>query len=52
MLDPIEDRDEVVAVGLADENIALGVDPADGELLVERTEVKDCGESVPCILDL
>ena len=50
VLDPIEDRDEVVAVGLADKNIALGVDPADGELFVEGTEVKDCGESVPSII--
>ena len=50
VLDPIEDRDEVVAVGLADENIALGVDPADGELFVEGAEVKDCGESVPSII--
>ena len=51
VLDPIEDRDEVVAVGLADENIALRVDPADGELLVEGTEVKDCGESVPSMIN-
>ena len=41
VLDPVEARDEVVAVGLADENIPLRVDPADGELLVESTEVKD-----------
>ena len=51
VLDPIKDRDEVVAVGLADENIALRVDPADGELLVEGTEVKDCGESVPSMIN-
>ena len=50
VLDPIEDRDEVVAVGLADENIALGVDPADGELFVEGAEVKDYAESVPSMI--
>ena len=51
VLDPIEDRDEVVAVGLADEDIALRVYPADGELLVEGTKVKDCRESVPRMIN-
>ena len=51
VLNPIEDRDEVVAVGLADEDIALRVYPADGELLVEGTKVKDCRESVPRMIN-
>ncbi len=41
MLDPIEHRDQVVAVGLADEDVALRVNLADGQLLVEGTEVKN-----------
>ena len=51
VINPMEDRDEIVAVGLADEDIYLRVDHADGELLVEGTEVKDCGESVPSMIN-
>ena len=39
VLDPIEDRDEVVAARLSTEHIPLRVDLTNGQLLVERTEV-------------
>ena len=39
VLDPIEDRDEVVAARLSTEHIPLRVDLANGELLVQRTNV-------------
>ena len=40
VLDPVEHRNEVVAPILARKNIALGVNPADGQLLVKRTEIE------------
>ncbi len=42
MLNPIEDRDKVVASILSRKGVATGIDFADGELLVERTEVENC----------
>ena len=39
VLDPVEDRDEVVASRLSTEHITLRVDLANGQLFVERTEV-------------
>lgn len=41
VLDPIEHWDEVVATRLSAKNIALCVDLADGQLLVECPEVQD-----------
>ena len=41
VLDPVKDRDEVVAARLAGENVALRVDVADGKLLVEGAKVHD-----------
>ena len=46
MFDPIENGDEVVAARLTGNHIALRVDVANGELLVEGTEVEYCGN--PC----
>ena len=42
MLDPVEYRDEVVTAGLATKRVALRVDLANGELLVQRTKVEHC----------
>ena len=42
VLDPIEYGNEVVATRLAAKDVALRVNPAYGQLLVERAEVHDC----------
>jgi hypothetical protein len=44
-LDPIKDRDQVVATRLAKLWIARGVDLADSELLVQRTDIEYCKQN-------
>jgi hypothetical protein len=39
---PIEHRDEVVAAGLATNDIALRIDSADQELFIQRSNVEHC----------
>lgn len=41
-LDPVEDRNQVVASWLTSEHVALSVYFTDGELLVKSTEIKHC----------
>ena len=45
MLDPVKDRDEVVAARLSAENVALCVDLTDSELLVQRANIGDCADA-------
>lgn len=41
-LDPIEHRDEIIAAGLSLNDVALRIDLANGELLVQSSDVHDC----------
>ena len=45
VLDPVEDREQVVASVLAAEEVALGRVLADLELLVQRAQEHHCGKA-------
>ena len=42
VLDPVKDRNEVVAAVLSGKGVATRVDLADGELFVERAKIEHC----------
>ena len=41
-MDPVEDRNEVVASGLSTEYVTLRIHFADRQLLIQSTKVDDC----------